>query len=102
MNTIPHPNRNRLTKKDLARARWGVSERTASRRIRKYGLVPADFTGLQALYDPDAVERMERRRADDLKARYIDAANGHAPHPARNILTVKQAKRLARWKGGAR
>jgi hypothetical protein len=51
----------RLTKKELA-ARWGKTTRTVERDVRKFGLLPADFIGIQPVFDEKSVERMEERR----------------------------------------
>lgn len=56
--------KNRLTKKDLV-ARWDRTKRTVERDIKRFGLMPADFIGIQPVFDEEAVKRMERRRLED-------------------------------------
>ena len=82
----------KLSKKELA-ARWACSTRTVERDVKRFGLAPCDFTGRNPVFDETSVARMEQRRRD-----HKMQTNGHAPA---SIVTVKEAKRLAR-KGGAR
>lgn len=82
-----------LTKQDLA-ARWQVSIRSVERLCKRYQLMPCDWHGRQPEFHPADVAGMERRRRQQRLE-----TNGYTT-PAR-VVTVKEAKRLAR-KGGRR
>lgn len=80
----------KLSKKELA-ARWDCSTRTVERDVKRFGLIPCDFTGRQPVFEETAVARMEeRRRLHKLET------NGHGPA---GIVTVKTAKKLAGKRG---
>jgi hypothetical protein len=81
---------NTLTKKEIA-GRWNCSTRTVERDVKRFGLVPADFIGHQPVFDLPALERMETRRRD-----YKMKKAGYHQNGKETILTVKEAKRLAR------
>jgi hypothetical protein len=89
LNKLPQTMKNTLTQKDLAN-RWGCGSRTVRRRAKEFGLCPVDYTGKVPLFEPADVERMEARRKAALLNR-----GGYGPGPS-SIITIKQAKRLAR------
>lgn len=51
------------TKKELM-LRWGVTKRTVERDVRKFGLNPVAFVGIQPLWDLPSILAMEERRTD--------------------------------------
>ena len=79
-----------LTKKELA-GRWQCSTRTVERDVKRFGLVPADFIGHQPVFDLPSIDRMEKRRRD-----YRMEKSGYHQNGKETILSVKEAKRLAR------
>jgi methionyl-tRNA formyltransferase len=81
---------NRLTKKDLA-ARWNRTTRTVERMVKAHPLIPAQFIGNQPVWNLADVIKMEAERTEKRLAAlgYKSPTNG-------KILTVKEAKRLAR------
>ena len=57
-----------FTQKELMQ-RWGVTLRTVQREIRRYLLTPADYIGIQPIFNENAVQEMERRRLAERAAR---------------------------------
>lgn len=81
-----------FTQKELA-ARWGCTVRTVQRDVRRFNLTPADYIGLQPIFNETAVERLERERLRQRLER-----GGFRPKTDKN-LTVKEAKALAGKRG---
>jgi hypothetical protein len=78
----------KLTYKDL-QTRWTCSRSTVVLNVRKFGLTPCDFRGLQPLFDEKDVIQMEQRRfAERAEQIGLSVDTGR-------ILTVAQAKRRA-------
>lgn len=90
MQTTP---KEKLNKWDLME-RWGSSKRTVERHVKRFGLIPVDWTGREPVWALPDVEAMESRRREHLKEVYRYA-------PPAKIVTVKEAKARA-GKGGAR
>lgn len=85
-----------LTKKDLAQ-RWGISVRSVERRRAAYGLKPCGFFGRNPKFDLGTVEKMERALAKDRALLGERLAAGQFGYG--DVVTVKQAKRLAGKRG---
>jgi hypothetical protein len=67
-----------LTQKEL-KARWGVSLRTVQRDVRRFKLPPADFIGIQPVFElADVVAMEERRQRERAKQMGLTVKGGKA------------------------
>lgn len=85
--TAIKPDANTLTQTELC-YRWKIGIKSVRANVRKFGLEPADFIGIQPVFKLADVLAMEARRLK-YRAKQIGIA---APG---QIITVKKAKKLA-------
>ena len=87
-----------LTQKEL-RARWRYDDqampsiKTVRRDIKRFGLKPCRFRGLQPFFDVRDVEKMEARREE---AKLAALGYGYDARTDGQIISVRKAKAIAR------
>jgi hypothetical protein len=82
-----------LTQKDLM-SKWGCTVRTIQRTRKEFGLLPVDFYGVNPLFTPEDVARVEEMRR--VKRMEWLERKAKAARKSSAILTVKDAKRIAK------
>lgn len=80
-----------MTKQEIAK-KAGISVRTVERIFSEFGVDPVDLEGSRAIYSDFDVERALTRHRD----KRLSALKAQRVKKTRGIITIREAKRLAR------